>query len=278
MITLPRKSTLKTPRLLAGLALLVLIIASIAGPILAQSVTRSYSADETIGLGTLVAGTDDPDKVKVADKDSAKELKGVAVRRSDSPVTLSTEGQQVFVASNGSFEALVSDENGAVKSGDYITVSSNPGIGMKAGDNHEIALGKAVGNFDGKSNVVGSSTTEGGDRYNYGRVVVDIAVGTNPIYKTPEPSQLPAILQRIGGTVADREVSPARVYAAAALFLAILVIAGAMLYSGVRSSLVSIGRNPLSKKVIYGGLLQVSIISLAVFILGVFGVYLLLKL
>jgi hypothetical protein len=51
-----------------------------------------------------------------------------------------------------------------------------------------------------------------------------------------------------------------------------------ILYSGVRNTLISIGRNPLSKKTIYKGLIQIILMGLIIFITGLFGVYLLLKL
>ena len=56
------------------------------------------------------------------------------------------------------------------------------------------------------------------------------------------------------------------------------MIAGSLIYSAVRSSLIAIGRNPLSKKSIIRGLFQVVIIGLMVFLSGIFGVYLLLRL
>jgi hypothetical protein len=50
-----------------------------------------------------------------------------------------------------------------------------------------------------------------------------------------------------------------------------------MFYIGVRSGITAIGRNPLSKKDITKGLLQVILASMVVFIIGLFAVYLLLK-
>ena len=55
-------------------------------------------------------------------------------------------------------------------------------------------------------------------------------------------------------------------------------IAATLLWSGVRSGMISIGRNPLSKHSIIQGLMQVIIVAVLIFIIGVFAVYLLLKL
>ena len=55
-------------------------------------------------------------------------------------------------------------------------------------------------------------------------------------------------------------------------------IAGSLLYSGIRSSVISIGRNPLSKESITKSLLQIILTSIIIFLIGLFGVYLLLRL
>ena len=55
-------------------------------------------------------------------------------------------------------------------------------------------------------------------------------------------------------------------------------VSGMLLLSGVKSAMTAIGRNPLAKKAIYRSLVQVVISSLIVFIVGIFAVYLLLKL
>jgi len=78
--------------------------------------------------------------------------------------------------------------------------------------------------------------------------------------------------------VAERPVNPARLYLSAFLFITTIGVVGFMLYGGARSSMVAIGRNPLSKKVVMRGLLQVMLVSLIIFTVGMLGVYLLLKL
>lgn len=62
-----------------------------------------------------------------------------------------------------------------------------------------------------------------------------------------------------------------------ATFLGSSLVTGIMLYSGARNSFISVGRNLLSKLVIIKGPGQVVILSLIVFISGVFEVYLLLR-
>src|SRR6202012_2847068 len=63
---------------------------------------------------------------------------------------------EVYVGTTGTYNVLVSTENGVVQKGDYVTVSAVDGVGMKAGtkDQQAYVLGRAAGNFDGKSNVL----------------------------------------------------------------------------------------------------------------------------
>jgi len=109
-----------------------------------------------------------------------------------------------------------------------------------------------------------------------GQVLVDISIGKNPMLKNDD--NLPGFLQHASSLMVGKPVSPARVYISLLLLAVTTSISGSLIYSAVRSSLIAIGRNPLSKKSITRGLFQVVMISLMVFFGGIFGVYLLLKL
>lgn len=267
---------------MAFLGLLLIGVISFAHPLAAQTVTQGYGTDEALQRGMLVSLKEgDSTKVVAADSSNIKRLHGVVVNPNDAPVTISSETQKTFVATVGRYEALVSDENGTIKQGDYITVSSVPGIGKKTDTKSINVIGKAIADFDGKSDVL--STTDlkdnGGisQKINIGRLALDIGIGANPLAK-PEDVNLPGFLKKATESVAQKAVSPVRVYLSLAILLASIAIAGSMLYAGVRSSMISIGRNPLSKQSITKSLIQIIITSFIVFIIGIFGVYLLLKL
>lgn len=57
-----------------------------------------------------------------------------------------------------------------------------------------------------------------------------------------------------------------------------VITALVLLYAGVRNAIISIGRNPMSRKSIVKALIQVILTSLLILIIGLFAVYLLLKL
>lgn len=267
-------------RCAAGFALAALIFLNLTGRLGAQSVTQGYGTDETLQRGMVVGlAEDDPTKVEMVNLDKISHMLGVVVDANDSPITISGEEEKVFVATIGRYEVLASDQNGAINVGDYVTVSSVSGIAMLATYDESDILGRALSGFDGSSAVISTSTlkdTTGQERnVNIGRIEVDINIGNNPLAKSSAVT--PEWLGRIGQAVAGKSVSPARIYISAAIFLVGAFIAGAVLYAGIRSSIIAIGRNPLSKKSILRGLLQVVFTSLIVFIISVVGVYLLLR-
>ncbi len=268
-------------RLVAISALSFLILASAQFPILAQAVTQGYKSDQTLQRGMLVAiKTDDTTKIEAVKQDAAEKMHGVVVDANDAPVTLSNEGQKVFVATTGQYEVLVSTQNGPVKAGDFIAVSAIDGIGMKASDKEPIVVGRALSDFDGKSGAISTTTVKNSDggetTVNIGRVKADVTVAKNPLLKATEPN-LPDILKKASESIAGKPVNATRVYIAMFVFIVSTTIAGILMYGGVRSGIISIGRNPLGKKAIVRGMFQIIITGMIVFITGVFGVYLLLK-
>lgn len=262
------------------MALTGLIVMNMTGFMVAQSVTQGYGADETLQRGMIVGvKEDDAAKVELINVTQLDRILGVVVDANDSPITLSGEEEKVFVATVGRYNVLVSDQNGTIHAGDYVTVSSVSGIGMLATFEESEIIGRAIEEFNGSDNIISTAEltdTQGNKRpVNIGRIQVDIGISKNPIAKSAAVT--PQWLGRIGQAIAGKSLSPARIYMSATLFIIGAFIAGAILYAGIRSSIIAIGRNPLSKKSILRGLLQVIFTSLIVFIISVGGVYLLLK-
>ncbi len=273
------KRRVYSQRGLAFGALVILIMMSVVLPGSAQTVLQGYASDEKLQRGMLVVGVEgDETKVSALTKESAERFKGVVAEQNDSPVTISSEDRRIFVASAGPYEVLVSNENGSIKRGDYISVSSSPGIGAKATEKSPYVIGVAAGDFKGGGDSIGEVDGKNNKKVQIGRIQVDVAFGKNPSLKIPEKDKVPDALQKFAEDVADKPVSSTKLFIGLAVFAGASIIAGTMLYSGVRSSVISVGRNPLSKASIYRGLFQVVIMSLIVFITGIFGVYLLLKL
>lgn len=279
-----------TRHALAGLLAVVGIMAvAVSVPVMvsAQAVTRAYGSDTQLQRGMIVRiSQKDKNKVEALSDKASNKMEGVVVAANDAPVTLSnvdTTQQQVFVANTGHYNLLASNQNGAIKTGDYLTISSLDGIAMKADSKQSIVVGKALGPFDGKSEVSGSTSLKDSDgskvNVGIGLIPVNINISHNPLEKQ-ETSKIPGIgfLQSGAQAIVNKQVDPARLYISLVLLIVAAAIAGSILYGGVRNSMVSVGRNPLAKKSIMRSLLQVVIVSVIIFIIGLVGVYLILKL
>lgn len=273
------KELVTIKRFLAVLALIGLIIFNFQMTD-AQSVAQAYNSETPLQRGMIVGSKkDDATTVEPVNVEQLDRIMGVVIDANDSPITLSGGENQVFVSTGGRYDVLVGDQNGEIKPGDFITASSISGIGMLASFNESHILGRAIDGFNGKDGVLSSNNITdnfgGGKKVNIGRVKVDIAIAQNPISK--RSAATPQWLGKLGELIAGKTISPARLYISAGLFVVGAVISLIVLYSGVRSSIISIGRNPLSKKSIFRGMLQVIFTSLIIFIISVFGVYLLLR-
>lgn len=269
-------------------SLAIFMMAFIAFPIsvLAQNVTvtQGYTSDILLQRGMIVGlNKDDPRKVEAINNTDEDRVHGIVVNSSESAVLLGREEDKVFVAtSGGPFPTLVSSQNGAIKKGEYVALSSISGIGMRAGESEPIILGKATEDFntDDKDKIISTATVTDNNKNQQSLVIglinVDISIGKNPLLKSN--NDLPDALRRASEAIAGKPVSPARVYLSVLVLLISAGITGSLIYSAVRSSVIAIGRNPLSKKSIIRGLFQVVIIGILVFMSGIFGVYLILNL
>src|SRR3990167_6672384 len=255
-------------RVSSVLALSGLIVVSLNFPLLAQAVTQGYGSDEALQRGMLVMLKEsDSTKVEAVKQANAPRMHGTVVDPNDAPVTLSTDNQKVFVATAGHFDVLVSTQNGEIKSGDFITVSAIDGIGMKVDDKQPIVVGRALADFDGKAGVVSTATVKDSagteQSVSIGRVKTDMSIAKNPFVKGTE-ANLPEFLRKASEAIAGKPVNPVRVYVALFVFVVSTIIAGILMYGGVRSAIISIGRNPLGKKSIIRGMFQVIITGMIV--------------
>ncbi len=245
----------------------------------AQTLNKGYKSDEPLQTGMLVMETDyDPKKVTSVSLDTLDKLIGIVIQKNDSPVTLASTDEKVFVADTSEYPVLVSNENGTIEVGDYISISSLAGVGMKANGFQSLVVGRATEKFEGNGDSIGTTVDNRTNRtINFGRIPAVISIKRNPNFDERQGNNVPKVLERVSFSIAGKPVNTARIWIATAVFLGSLLVAGIMLYSGARSSLISVGRNPLSRSTIIKGLGQVVVMSIIVFISGMFAVYLLLK-
>lgn len=276
-------------RAILGGIVAFLVATAISLPVMAADYgggnIQGYAADQPIDNGTIVELTGkNSDKVKPVAKENLANMFGVTVDSRHLSVKLSNGSLQneTFVAVSGTYNVLVSTQGGAIAVGDYVTLSSINGVAMKAGTKESTVFGRAVGAFDGKGVTLGGAnikdTTSGNNKpVKLGSVAVTIDIKRNPNQKSTK-TDVPEFLERVGQAIAEKEVSPIRIYLSMAITAISLIAAIVVMYSGVRNGLISIGRNPMSKKSIFRALLEIILTSVLILIIGLFAVYLLLKL
>src|SRR5579872_7353563 len=198
------------------LALGVAVVFS--GSARAQSVAQGYQATSQLSPGIIVQQDDkNPSQVEPLTSNNATKMLGVVVDANASPVSLSDDsaGLQVYVVTTGTYDVLVSNQNGVIHAGDYITISSLDGTGMKANTSSSTVLGKAANNFDGKTDVLNTTTLKkssgGSVTVAIGRIPVAITIGRNPLLQSTLPD-LPGFLARATENVANKPVNTAQAY------------------------------------------------------------------
>ena len=280
---------MKISRIILILALVVGIAAATVSPVFAVNngggSVQGYAAETPLDYGTIVQLTEkDSSTVKIATEDSLDKMFGVTVDRAQLLLATSDESlkNEVFVAVSGTFNVLVSNQAGPIAVGEYLTMSSVNGVLMKAGTDEKTVFGRATQAFDGKGITLGTTTLKDTDgkenqKVAIGSIPVTVDIKHNPNDKTTKVN-VPDFLERVGLAVAEKEVSPIRIYLSIGIMALSIIAAIAMIYAGVRNSVISIGRNPMSRKSIFKALLQVILTGLLILIIGLFAVYLLLRL
>jgi hypothetical protein len=262
----------------------VLPVAAVA-PSYGGGSVPGYAAETPLSDGTIVqlAGTNS-NTVKIATNSNLQNMFGVTVDPNQLLVTSSNSALQneVYVAVSGTYNVLVSTEGGPIAVGDYLTLSSIDGVAMKSSTSQTTVFGRAAEAFDGKGVTLGSmalTTTSGAANGTVilGSIPVTIDIEHNPNVKSTKEN-LPQLLQRLGEQIAEKQVSPIRIYLSMAITAASIITAIVLLYAGVRNAIISIGRNPMSKKSVFRALIEVILTSILILVIGISAVYLLLKL
>ncbi len=255
------------------LILMVGLVCLSVGKVFAESIVRSFKANGTITAGEVVAlSFGNKSTVELAPTNDPARIYGVVVDKNTAAVTISQPGQEVFVATGGVYPVLVSTESGPIHSGNYLAMSSSDGVAAKATGGQAYVVGRALQDFDSSS----GSASQGRNGSAIGKVSAQITPGRNPSLR--EDTAVPRALRRLGEAIAGKPLSASRIYAALAIFIITAAIAFSLLWVGVRSGMIAIGRNPLSRHSIMQSLAQVIVAATIVFFGGLLGIYLFLRL
>jgi len=249
----------------------------LALPVLVSALTtisQGYTTDKTLSLGAIVSlKKDSADRIEAASTSNVNNLFGVVIENESSLLSVSNGPNQVQIATSGTVPVLVSDINGTIKRGDHITASPIAGVGMKANGNVRV-IGIAQNDMSaGKKETFKEKNGKEGSA-NFGEVSALINVAY--FFKEPEKTIIPSVVQNVANALAGREVSAVPILVSAGIFLITIIIVCSILYSMIKSSIISVGRNPMSQGAIYRDLIQISALVLAILAVGLIAIYLVL--
>lgn len=241
-----------------------------------SAISQGFKTTETdVIAGALVSLTSGSEStVQLANTDRVNQLIGVI---GDRPlIELNNNDKEVQVVISGTTQTLVSDINGDIKAGDRITASPINGVGMKA-NSSSLTVGTAQDDL-GTANTTNRTIN---DKQGQPQTV---KVGAVPLqinvsyYIAPEERDtfLPPFLQSVANSVAGKEVSGVRVLISTLVLLFGFVSIAVLLYSSIRSSIISIGRNPLSEGAVRKSLFEVGATALGILLVMLIAIYLVL--
>ena len=239
------------------------------------TISQSYTSKSDLAVGSIVSlETNSTDRVVASTSQNAENIFGVVISATGSLLTVTTDGEsQVQVATSGTLPVLVSDFNGDIKRGDHITGSPLSGVGMKASNNTRI-IGIAQGEMEGKKKE--KYKTKDGQEKEVTVGQVTVLVNVAYFFKEPEKTIVSAAIQNVANGLAGKKVETLPILLAAGVFLITLIIVASFIYSMIHSSIISVGRNPMSQAAIYRDLLQMSSLVLTILAAGMVSIYLIL--
>ncbi|HSX28682.1 MAG TPA: hypothetical protein VLF60_04510 [Candidatus Saccharimonadales bacterium] len=269
---------IKSFLLVTGFAVSTLA-AALTGSAQAQSATAISQGFETndpgVTVGALVVL--EPGKQGIVHLATPDQVSGLAGVVANKPlVELSSSGKSVQVVTSGVTKVLVSDINGAVKTGDKITASPISGVGMKANSSTQI-VGIAQADLQSGDVTERTITDKQGKQQQVHIGVISVQINISYYMSTNDKRSLvPAFLQGFANSIAGKDVSIARVLASSLVLLLGFMSIAVLLYASIHSSIISIGRNPLSENAVRKSLFEVGAIAIGILLVMLIAIYLIL--
>jgi hypothetical protein len=264
-------------RVRLALATLVMLLLLPAVAHALTTLSQGFSTSDNLPMGSIVSLKDGTtDQVVSASTKNASNLLGVVINNDSSLLSLSSNSKnQVQVATSGTATVLVSDINGEVEQGDEITASPIKGVGMKATDNAKV-VGVAQGNMTADSNNKQQVEDENGHKQTVTLGEVPTQVNVSYYYAQPQKTIIPAALQNIANSFAGKKVETLPIIISAVVFVITLIVVVSIIYSMIRSSIISVGRNPMAQSAVYRDVIQLSALVLGILAVALVVIYLVL--
>lgn len=261
--------------LVVGVAtLLIVLFAGTAA--LAQSFAKGYiTEDRDLRPGMLVAlsnsSTADKPKVERATQETTDKLIGITTDPEENLVALGSGEQEAYVQTSGTVKAFVSNVSGDIKKGDSLTMSPIKGVLMHAAADTG-SLGEALEDFNTSTAESQTITADGNERtVQVGKITISLA--NSLVAEKPNQPEEKTQLELFARSVIGKDIGLIQVLAALAIFLTVVVAEGAIIYGAISSSIISLGRNPFSKRIIQTELFRILGLVIIVMLVGVAAIY-----
>jgi hypothetical protein len=257
-------------RLVAGVVVM-LLCGLVGAPIIASATTlvsQSFTGDSNLPTGSIVSlQKGSTDHVNSATTSNANYILGLVINADSSQLAISSnQTNQVVIATSGLEPVLVSDINGNIAAGDPITASPISGVGMKATANVKI-VGVAQDSFPNSTSRRENYTDQNHQKQSVTLGQVPLLINVSYYYRQPDKTLIPQAVQNIADSLAGKKVSALPILISVGIFIISMSVVVSIIYSMIRSSIISVGRNPMSQAAVYRNVIQLS--ALVVVILGV---------
>lgn len=267
LLGLARPTVSKGQALLIGYGLFVLVCNSV--PVSANTISEGFMGDD-FPRGTVVSVKKNlPGDIELTNLNNSEYLIGVVNNKESSAVIFRNDEDNVSVALSGEVEVFVTDVNGEINRGDFVGASWLAGVGMKA---NTLERQKLVGIAqDGVANwqdYGGIETDSGEKNARIGTVVVRLFDKENI-----QPESTGSGVEQAVENIVGQDVSLVRIIIGSLLFAVSLAVASMFIFSSIRGSFISIGRNPLASSSIHKGMTRVAILAVIIILAGATSAY-----
>ena len=256
----------------------LLVAARIAIPAAAiTTLSQGFLTTDAVSLGSIVSlKSNSSDQVEAATISNVDGLLGVVITNDSSLLSVTdNQAKQIQVATSGVAQVLVADINGSINAGDSITASPIKGVGMKATNSVKV-IGISQGKLD---NGHASKTTykdKNGQQHDVVLSQIPVLVNVSYFYKQPDKTLIPPAIQNIANALAGKTVKPLPIIISAGIFLVALIVVVSIIYAMIRSSIISVGRNPMAQSAVYRNVIMLSMLVLIILGVSVTAIYLIL--
>lgn len=253
----------------------VLLLTSVHTAHALTVISESYQSQSTLPVGTIVSLVKDSrTDVEPSLTSNVDNLLGVTINPDSSLITVSTGNtQQAQIATSGTLPVMVSNINGEVKRGDHVTASPLKGLGMLANGNVRV-VGIAQGDMTSRREEIIKDVDGNDQKVTIGEVPVLINVAY--FFKEPEKSVIPASLQNVANSLAGREVQPIPIIINGAIFIVTIIAVVSIIFSMIRHSIISVGRNPMSQSAVYRDVIHLSALVVGILAVATVAIYMVL--